>query len=359
VATIIDPATALNAITVGGLATKTATREAQAREDRIEDVPIAAELETSPFTRRGPTVGKAIKPDLVEDAGNLAGQRQPNGQPRNRGLGLVSLNAGFASGRPFREDIGTSFAAPVVAHKAAQLHARFPDQSINFLRSLLALHARWPKPAVDLLTTSDNAETRDRLLNVLGYGKVDDSALYSSLDQVVTLYSEESIGNNKHHFYELPIPDEFWGGRRQLREVSIALAYSPEVRTTRLDYKKTKLWFSFVMGKSLSQVTTAFTNGRDRGLSERASNRSVGLENRKPGTLQMSTWTFPGAIRDSNKLFVVVTRQDANWSIVADEQEPYALSVLMRDAENKTVNLYAKVNALLQLRAQERGRARI
>jgi hypothetical protein len=97
VATIIDPATALNAITVGGLATKTATREAQAREDRIEDVPIAAELEPSPFTRRGPTVGKAIKPDLVEDAGNLAGQRQPNGQPRNRGLGLVSLNAGFAS----------------------------------------------------------------------------------------------------------------------------------------------------------------------------------------------------------------------------------------------------------------------
>lgn len=359
IATIIDPATALNAITVGGLATKTATMETQAREESIEDIPIAASLEPSPFTRRGPTVGNAIKPDLVEDAGNLAGQRQLNGPPRHRGLGLISLNAGFATGRPFRENIGTSFAAPIVAHKAAKLQALFPDQSVNFLRSLLALHARWPQPAIDLLTTTDKAETKERLLNILGYGKIDDVALYSSLDQVVTLYSEEAIENNKHHFYELPIPDEFWDGRRQLREVSVSLAYSPEVRTTRIDYKNTQLWFSFVTGKSLSQVTRAFTNGRDERLSERASNRSVGLEDRKSGTLQMSTWTFPGAIRDGNKLFVVVTRKDANWSTVSDEQEPYSLSVLLRDAENTAVNLYAKVNALLQLRAQERGRARL
>lgn len=359
IASIIDPATALNAITVGGLATRTVTREGQAREDRIEDIPIAKESEPSPFTRRGPSVGKAIKPDFVEAAGNLSGHRHADAQPRWRGLGVASLNAGFALGKPFRESIGTSFAAPVVAHKAAQLHTRFPEQSINFIRSLLALHARWPQPAVGLLSTGEKAETRERLLNILGYGKVDDTALYASLDQLITLYSEESIENDKHHFYELPIPDEFWGGRRQLREVSVSLAYSPEVRTTRLDYKKTKLWFYFVAGKSLSQVTKAFTHGREKGLLDRSSNRSISLDDRKPGTLQMSTWTFPGTLRDNNKLFVVVTRQDANWSQVPDEKEPYALSVLLKDAENTEVNLYAKVNALLQLRAQDRARARL
>lgn len=355
---IVDPATALNVITVGGIARKTASREAQKHTDRIEDVPIAGMSEPSPFTRCGPSVAKAVKPDFVEEAGNLAYLRHARGNPRHMGLGLISLNSGFANGKPFREDYGTSFAAPIVARKAAKLATAFPESSMNFIRSLLALHARWPKEAVDLLNPNRHSKELPRVLNLIGYGQVDDVALYSSQDQIVTLFSEESIENNKHHFYELPIPDEFWTGKRKLREVAVSLAYSPEVRTTRLDYKKTKLWFTLVNGKSLDHVTKAFVQNRQKPISERATNRTVGLEARKPGTLQMSSWSFSGALRKENKLFIVITRQDANWSDETTSPEPYALSVLLRDTENTSVNLYAKVSEQLRLRAQERARAR-
>ena len=69
---LIDPAPALNAITVGGIAVLDQTNEAQRSEHVIEDVPIARIGQPSPFTRAGFSVGKAIKPDFVEDAGNLA-----------------------------------------------------------------------------------------------------------------------------------------------------------------------------------------------------------------------------------------------------------------------------------------------
>src|SRR5690606_37039279 len=122
-----------------------------------------------------------IKPDFVEFAGNIAVDR--GGRPRTAGLGVVSLNSGFAAGHPFSEALGTSFAAPLVAHKAARLHAELPDASPKLLRALLGAHARWPQPCSDLLDPHQNAHGRARLLRAVGYGRIDDDGLYRSLDR--------------------------------------------------------------------------------------------------------------------------------------------------------------------------------
>ncbi len=354
---LIDPATALNAITVGGLAVKTASRDAQRYPERIEDVPIARELQPAPFTRTGPSIGGAIKPDFVEEAGNVAWV--PLGRRfRHDGLGVLSANSGFASERPFAEFLGTSFAAPIVAHKAARLAAEFPEQSINFVRAALAVHAHWPQQTVQLLNSGGDAEGRSRVLRAVGYGVIDEDALYRSSDHVVTLYSEETIDNDKHHFYELPLPDEFWAGGRRVRTVSVALAHTPEVRTTRLDYKATKLAFNVVTEETLEAATRAFTHGRVDNLPERSTNRLIGEAERKGGTLQMSRWTFRVGINRGTKVFVVVTRRDANWSSGVDGREPYALAVSVSDVENANIRLHERVDALLQARVQERERAR-
>ena len=357
-AKLLDPATALNVITVGGLTRHTASRDAQRHPNHIEDLPIATEGQPSPFTRSGMSVGGAIKPDFVDEAGNAAVMRASD-HIRYQGLGLVSLKSGFAGGGVFREGFGTSFAAPIVAHKAAKLVGKFPDGSVNFARAMLAVHAKWPHATVQLLNPENDATGKNKVLRLAGYGKIDDAALFDSLDQVVTLYSEERIEHNKHHFYELPVPDEFWSQGRRTRTLSIALAYSPEVRTTRLDYKRTKLSFTLVSATSLEAATTAFTHGRDDGLGERSTNRTITGGERKPSTLQMSRWKFKSPLANGHKLFVVVTRQDANWSTAQDELESYALAIVLNDEENAVVNLYERINLMLQARVQQRARARV
>lgn len=356
-ARLLDPAPALSALTVGGLAVKTASRDAQRHGTTIEDLPIAQTLQPAPFTRVGPSIGGAIKPDVVEEAGNLAVMRTGT-RTRHSGLGLVSMNSGFAAGSLFAEGIGTSYASPVVAHKAALLSGRLPDASANLLRAVIGAHARWPQASVQLLNPLDDAAGREKLLRLLGYGRIDDQALYQSSEGVVTLLAEDVVGNDQHHFYELPIPDEFWGAGRRTREVTVALAYSPEVRTTRLDYRRSKLWFTLVASTSLDEAVRAFTRGRKEGLPERPNNRLISNGDRKLGTLQMSRWTFRGPLRNENRLFVVITRQDATWPIAQDAGEPYALAVTVDDRENANINLYERIRTVLEARAQVRARAR-
>ncbi|WP_368643369.1 S8 family peptidase [Castellaniella ginsengisoli] len=359
-ARLLDPATALNVLTVGGISLFEATRDAQNHPNTIEDHILARANQPFPLTRRGPSINGAIKPDVVEHAGNFALLR--NGavpHHARRGLGVISLNGGFAAGSPFSEDIGTSYAAPLVAHKAARLLAEVPDASPSLLRALIGAHARWPQACEALLNPGNNAEGRDKLLRLVGYGRVDDAALFRSLDHTVTLLAEERVGNDQHHFFELPVPDSFWANGRRTREITVALAYSPEVRTTRLDYRRTKLWFNLVVADSLDDVTRAFQRNREEGMGEHSNGRWLPNDTRKNGTLQVSRWRFKQALANGHKVFVVVTRQDSPWSDGRDGDEPYAVAVVLADREQANAQLYAQVRAALQARAQARARARI
>jgi hypothetical protein len=357
-ARLLDPAPALSALAVGGLAHHTASRESQRYPQHIEDLPIAQEDQPFPLGRCGPSINGAIKPDLVDNAGNLAVMRN-GGRPRQAGLGLVSTCGNFANGRLFAEDIGTSYAAPQVAHRAAKLLETLPDASANLLRSLLSAHARWPKACKDLLNNGDNAEGRKRLLQLVGYGRIDEDALYRSVDQAVTLLAEDQIANDKCHIYELPIPDCFWSAGKRQREITVALAYSPDIRTTRLDYRMSKLWYTLVKAADLDEVERAFQRNREEGMGEISTNRWIANDKRKLGTLQVSRWGFKLPPRIGEKIFAVVTRQDTPWGNAADGQEPYALVAVLADRENAQINLYAQVRAQLEARAQVRARARL
>jgi hypothetical protein len=345
-------------LTVGGLAKHTATRDAQGRPQSIEDLPIAQEDQPFPLGRSGFSVGRAIKPDMVEHAGNVAVMRI-GGRLRLTGLGIISTCGDFANGRALAEDVGTSYAAPQVAHRAARLLGELPEASANLLRALLAAHARWPKPCIVLLNGAGNAEGKRKLLQLVGYGRIDDDALYRSVDQAVTLLAEDRIANDKCHFYELPIPACFWSSGRRQREITVALAYSPDIRTTRLDYRMSKLWYTLVKAGDLDEVETAFKKNREEGMGEIDRNRWLSNLERKAGTLQVSRWGFKAPPRNGEKVFAVVTRQDTPWGTVADGEEAYALVAVLADRDNAQANLYAEVRAQLEARAQARARARV
>ncbi|MBF0602673.1 MAG: S8 family peptidase [Nitrospirae bacterium] len=360
---IIEPAPALNVLTVGSLARHNQTYNSQCYPLDPSEIPIAQPDQPSPFTRSGHSVDGTIKPELMAHGGNWALNTRAGNALLDRvaGLGVVSTNHQFAIGHPFAVDSGTSMAAPQVAHLAASILREHPDASASLLRALLCAHAVMPEESQALID-------RDKeFRKVCGYGQVDVTALHRSLESAVTLIAGGPIGNKHHHFYEIPVPDEFTSKGNRPREVSVALAYTPAVRTTRIKYKATRIDFKLVTEVSLDQVTKMFNKATDEKEYENiketdASCRVIGSVKRSKGTVQADRWLFDRFNVNSklrkNKLFVVVTRNDFPWGEpLCATEENYALVVCLRDRENEEARLYTQVRT--QLQARMRGRAKV
>lgn len=357
-AALIDPAPALNALTVGSLARWDATFNAQRYQNDVSEQPISRQDQPSPFTRTGPSVAGAIKPELVDYGGNWAVNVQTLNRWRVRqGLGEASTCKDFAGGRPFAEESGTSFAAPHIAHLAARVVSAHPEADHNLLRALLVAHARWPQAAESLLTD------KDELLRVCGYGKVDEVALERSTEQDVTLIAGDAIPDRHHHFYEIPLPEELLAGRQRTREITVALAHTPAVRTTRVSYKSCDMEFRLVWAADIDHVIRTFNATTSREQYQRiaeAHGARIGARNRGPGTVQVDTWVLRRvtAQRRNQRLFIVVTRIDESWGRdLTLTAEPYSLAVVLRDRENGEARLYTQMQARLRARVQARVRA--
>ena len=357
-ARLLDPAPALNVLTVGSLARREETIQAASYPNDPAYQPVARTDQPSPFTRSGPSVRGAIKPDLVDYGGNQAVDLRTGGRliVGQAGIGELSTGRDFAAGSPFAEDSGTSYAAPRVAHAAALLLKALPEANANLCRALLVAHARTPRACAELFS-GDN----DALRRITGYGLVDRSALYRSPDDCVSLWATESITDNQHHFYELPVPREFWSPGRRERRITVALAYSPAVRTTRIDYRAARISFRLVQARSLDEVASWFSTAEDEPgaarVVEATAGRDITGQARSKGTVQASTWTLTVAShsRKERPWFVVVTRNDPAWGEnVSNEREDYALATTIADRQVEGAQLYTQIQARLRQRARAR-----
>ncbi|MCK4507331.1 MAG: S8 family peptidase, partial [Desulfuromonadales bacterium] len=368
---IIDPAPALNVLTIGSLAKHNATTDAQ-RYPEVSQLSPASENQPSPFTRHGPSVKGALKPDMVATGGNLANPiRQQGQQWKNdtRGLGVLACNHDFSGNTLFKELSGTSFAAPYITHLAGRLLNEYPNASANLLRAMLVNQSNMPD---EIETTfpkemkkhyKEAPETRNRELarEVVGYGLVDEDALYRSTENVVVLMAEERIENNAHQFFELPLPADYLRSQLATRELRVTLAYSPAVRTTRLDYLATRISYRLVKGTSLEEVQTYFNHETQDTTETRnddaTGNRDVTAQMRGKGTVQSSVWRFRRR-NPTEKWFVVVTRQDRDWGeSISQEQEPFALVVTVTDRDNEQARLYTQIRQRIQEQERMRSRA--
>lgn len=365
---IIDPAPAINSITVGSLAKHNATFDQQ-RYPQIAQLSPATESQPSPFTRHGPSVKGAIKPDLVSIGGNLASPIDNTSRITERGLGVLTCNANFVGNTIFREVSGTSFSTPYISHLAGRLLNSYPRASANLLRAMLINHADVPREVEE--TFSDEFKTAykeqnksDIVRDVVGYGRIEESELFRSTEHVVVLIAEDGIENDMHHFYELPLPEDFLRSNRAARELRVTLAYTPAVRTTRLDYLATKIHYRMVKGESLEEVQRHFNQQTQRETETRnddaTPNRDISAELRSKGTVQSSVWRKK-QFNPNEKWFVVVTRQDKEWGLnFSSELEDYALVITVTDRENEEAELYTKISQHIEqhalLRAQVQAR---
>ena len=358
---IIDPAPAINALTVGSLARHTATLNAQKYPD-ITDLAFVHEDQPSPFTRHGPGVGGMLKPELMATGGNFAiSAKGQHYRMAERGLGVLTCSHDFTGNTMLTEQNGTSFAAPYTTHLAGRLLNNYPNASANLLRALLVNHASMPpetKAALDPIAAHYQNETKRKVEHdVAGYGKVNESELFRSTDSAVVLMAEDAIQDDSSQFFELPLPADFLRSSRSTRELRISLAYTPPVRTTRIEYRASRITFHLVKGKSLAEVQKHFNNKLKKSvdsLGEHTRNRSISKELREKGTAQCSIWTRK-TFKPNEKWFVVVSRNDYEWGKpLCNQLENYALVVTVTDRENEHAQLYSQISQQLIVQQQAR-----
>jgi hypothetical protein len=193
-----EPAGAMNVLTVGALAHGEGLDAAVAGDVRVR--PITRENEPSPFSRVGPGIAGATKPDLVDVGGTLVFDPVVARLRRGEDLasaGVLTLHHAFLDAL-FAAGSGTSYAAPRVAFSAAQLLARLPDASANLIRALLVGSAVIPNATRERMRLLGDDATRA----VCGHGQVDLERAAFSDDARVVLYSEDELAIDHFAVYE-------------------------------------------------------------------------------------------------------------------------------------------------------------
>lgn len=362
-ARIIDPAPALNAITVGSIARYDADRYVVRHPRDVNLQPIARVDELSPFTRTGPGPNGAIKPELVEYGGNVSVDLRAGdafrSNPADPNIGEIAVKHAYAGDRLFVPVIGTSFAAPKVSNIAARLLREYPDASANLVRALLLLNATWPSAARALVeSASDDGEQLGYF--GYGYGLPDcDKTLYS-LETCVTLVAEESIGADQAQFFEIPLPKDFLATGKCERTIRVALAHCPPCRSTRKTYKGSKIAFKVVADDDIDTVAARFREGSDLKNVKELDGLAPGNQLRSKGTAMAAVKTLKilpnsSPLLNGKRLFVVVTHQVEDWARdLVQIEERYALAVALEDRVRNDVRLYAQLRARLRQRARAR-----
>lgn len=339
---LFEPAGAMNVVTIGALAHDEGLGERIA--DSVGVRTITRTAEPSPFTRVGPGIRGAIKPDLVDIGGTLI--YDPVVQRLRGGEDLAEAGVLSLHNRPvdrlFSAGSGTSYSAPLVAFKAAQILGRFPNSSANFIRALLAIGATVPAAAAARLQMLGTEAERA----ICGYGQTDLERAAFSDDARVVLYAEDELEVDHFAVYQIPIPEDFQTERGR-RTIRVSLAYDPPVRHTRRDYAGNSIGFRLIRGCESDFI---FEHFRRRVVSEEGpfpemeSRFNCSLTPnptlREKSSLQLATTTFQRNVNRYGDTYYLVVRCTGGWAVDAGRQR---FAVVVEIAHEAEVQLYERL----------------
>lgn len=374
-ARILDPATSAIAITVGGLSAGAAT-DPRFGAPGVERPVAGVAGYPSPFTRRGPGVDGAIKPEVVDSAGDSRFERGMIAErPAHVGVPTTSSQFGPPTGHLLKLVAGTSFSAPRVANLAARLFDAFPGASSNLIRALIAESARIPDAVPT--TLADMPAHAPDILNIYGYGQPDYERARWSAENAVLLAVEDALDIDSFRIFEIPpLPREFLE-RRGAGYLTVTLAFDPPTRHTRSDSylgvtMQTRLvrnsdpeGIAAVMRTLTTDERANLAEGEDPPALSRLRGRSgeptkidlfPGPRTREKGTLQRGTarvssrtWSYNG---DSLHLIVIAQRK---WAPEDITQQRFAVVVSVSH-DDPALDLYASLRARSRLFTRVRAR---
>ena len=355
---ILDPAQAAIALTVGavvdgdGLSTPSAGTS-------LGRSAVAAAPGPAPYTRHGPGVRDAIKPELVAQGGNWVFDQGTGALISDEAVEIVSTSARFPDAL-FGTSVGTSLAAPEVTHLAGLTQSVYPSLSANALRALLAQSAIHETPLAERFSVFGGAE-ESTLHALCGYGTPNLERAATSTDNRVVLYSEDEVRPDAFHVYRLPMTECFTTvpGPRSL---TVALAFDPPVRHRRFDYLAYQMDFLVVRGIELADLFEIAAAGIEDPEAGKLGEYEVKLRptrtTRSRGTLQVGRLCV--SQRPHKKFhddWYIVVRSLNKWMKTDAPPQPYALTATLEVERGE--HLYAEIQAEVRLELEARLQATI
>lgn len=381
---LIDPATSALGITVGSI---TRFAEPSAVPNRATRLSVGKKDYLSVFTRIGKGVNRAIKPDVVDYGGNFAVSQLMRGRSRweKNDMQLLEPTLNNGNDRIFKGYCGTSFSAPHVTHIAARIERALEMQlhekpSANLIRAILINSARytesmaeWGEKSKDALYVGKSNPKQERKLRLYGFGRTNDSLLYSDYNRV-TLFTEDKLSLRSFHLYKIPVPREFLQIKAN-KTISISLAYNPITRLSRKDYLTNNLWFEVfrkIDEDTLVKYKTRKESGEDQEEDldkfpdENKAKFLPGYTEINKGTLQQRIWQKSARggsdlLWDDNEAYIYVLVTGKEKFKYAEQEIPqdYALAITFDYESEEDIQLYTKLKNNVKIRTRQTERERI
>lgn len=358
---IMNPASSAYAITVGSI-----TQEfgpSNINQGKIFNSPAQTNY-PSPFTCVGPGYKEMIKPELVEEGGNIISDSKGL---EDIGGKLVVLNHKWIEdGKLFTLDSGTSFSAPKVAHYIAKLFNHFPNYSPNLIKALILASADIPSHRPHPLDEINFNHANEKLMNLLkiyGFGKPNLDRAISSDSNRVLLLAEDKIKLDYIGLYYFYIPKQFVETKGE-REISVVLTYNPPIAGNRsVNYFGISMEYHLFKNSEIQEVKKGYN---------RISQNKSEIEEHIPEELKLKEIDLhpTGNIRkrgihqkgvkiystkpdiDANKPLVLVVISKNNWLKDKEYIQDYAVVVTLK--HKAKIDLYNLVRQQIQQRARIR-----
>ncbi|EGT4137879.1 hypothetical protein EQZ09_08745 [Clostridium perfringens] len=346
---ILNPATSITSLTVGGIA----LTDSLVSSNGIYDInTISKKNQLSSISRVGPGPLSCLKPEFVAYSGDRAVKTLCGYSSVEENKGLQKLVFDNKD-KIFKFDYGTSLSAPYISHILGCILNKYNDVSANLLRAMLASSSYYTEEMKSCFKKEglDNDLINDEFRNIknnicektirfntFGYGYPDKHRCLNSFDNRVTLISdvykkEERIKVNTFNIFEIPLPESFRKSSGKKR-VIVSLAYNPPVKNTRADYKGVSLSFDLIKGKNLDTVLNSIEKVEKDSIEKIEKKYKCKIEGKsiiQKGTLQKGIYEFVKDSGFTDNLYLVI-KAKKNWS---EEPQAYALTVVLESSDAK------------------------
>ncbi|MDR0535195.1 MAG: S8 family peptidase [Puniceicoccales bacterium] len=359
-AKLLDPGQASLAVIAGAIANSATVAVST-------DTAIASEGAASPFTRSGPGFADSIKPDFVERGGNSVINLQTGAISWNVGTDVV-----MASGKltpALQNNRGTSFAAPRIAHHAAQilfdLTALGLTPTACLLRAFLAVSAKSP------IEVGDNKNLH---LSVYGHGLPDGKTATDCAGHSVLLYHQGTYAPGNVIFLPITVPQSLCGHGRGRKIIRVSIATAPSVQAWGVeDYLSVNTHFRLYRGdEDFDKIIQDLTKPEieadipPESSAQQDADAPKHLDGfwkltlRSNGTLQSDTfsWSDHIASYSANHYTLAISLQKSSWCKDSEPPIPLAVVIRLEDTTGRCVSLYSEVRAAVETSAQARQRVR-
>lgn len=312
-AKVASPAQSLHALTVGSVSHAVVDDGLRSSFAKQENFPSA-------FSRAGYSpLWSVVKPEVVEYGGDrLRSDPLTRNLPTSEAT-APELVASTMFGEPAisNDDVGTSFAAPKVAHIAAHLQRLFPEASAQLYRALIVQSAQWPEWT--------NEANSDEVLRLIGYGLPSLERATTNSPQRITLITDDAkeIWSKQYHLYNITIPEEIRNAALEAKiRIDVTLAYTScprRTRSRRTGYLEAWLdWSAICFEEPLEHFKARMEGNKQRSytglpwhIHQQAQHGEVDIS-RSLGSVQKD-W----AVIDANQLpedFAIAVRAHVGWN---------------------------------------------